>query len=141
MRSQLRRIRRIVFETPVTEAESVGSRGSSSDERKGGSGEPLPEYDPDALSSRKDFLTETGMLPEKFFLRLVEQHDGSLPQKRFTEFTDLSKSTISRILREMEEDGQVVMVTVGRGNTVFLPEEAPTDGFPTADEPDSVPRA
>ncbi|QLG63579.1 helix-turn-helix transcriptional regulator [Halorarum salinum] len=148
MESPLDSIRRIVFGTSSTETapaarttDSVGSRARSSNGRDAGFGAPLPEYDPDALSSRRDFVVELGMPPEEFFPRLVAHHDGALPQKSFTEFTDLSSSTISRILGELEDDGRIVRVTVGRENAIVLPERAPQDGVPTAADVEDLRRA
>ncbi|QLG27446.1 hypothetical protein HUG10_07735 [Halorarum halophilum] len=76
--------------------------------------------------------------PDEFFTGLVEDEGGTLPQKEFTEFTDLSSSTISRILQEMENDGQVVRLQVGRENIVCLPEHVPSDDVTTTGDPDDT---
>lgn len=127
--------------------ESVGTResseeGTSSEERssseagEAGSEGPLGDYDPSALCSRRHFVTELGISHDEFFSRLIEEQGGSLPQKEFTEFTSLSSSTVSRILREMEDDEQVVRVQIGRENIVYLPENAPAGSVSRTDNAD-----
>ncbi|QLG28809.1 hypothetical protein HUG10_15230 [Halorarum halophilum] len=114
---------------------SFGER-SSFEEGETGSESPLGDYDPSALCSRRHFVTELGISHDEFFARLIEDQSGSLPQKEFTEFTSLSSSTVSRILREMEDDEQVVRVQIGRENIVYLPEHAPAGSVSRTDTAD-----
>ena len=120
--------------------DSVEAREPSGAEREPESEVPITDYDPSKLSSRRDFVTEIGVRPEELFPQLIEEHGGTLPQKEFTEFTDLSSSTISRILQEMEDDGRIVRVRVGRENMVCLPEHAPSNGVASPEPAETPPR-
>lgn len=150
MRSTLARIWQRLSKTAPLEAEAVDhstepveNRGSSPENRNSPSEEgetesegALGDYDPSTLCSRRHFVTEIGIPHDVFFSRLIEEQGGSLPQKEFGEFTNLSSSTISRILREMEDDEQVVRVRIGRENVVYLPEHAPAGSVSTTDTTD-----
>ena len=132
---------RIVSKTPEGWTDSAEhatepgeNRVSSPDEPGAESGGTLPDYDPSALCSQRHFLTELDLHPDEFVSRLLEDQGGTLRQKEFTEFTDLSSSTISRLLQEMEDDGEVVRVQVGRENIVYLPEHAPSDDVDSTDD-------
>lgn len=81
---------------------------------------------------------ELGIPYDEFFCHLIEEQGGRLPQKTFNEVTNLSCSTVSRLLQEMEEDGQVVRVQVGRENVICLPEHAPSVGFSSPDDNDDA---
>ncbi|QLG63292.1 helix-turn-helix transcriptional regulator [Halorarum salinum] len=140
MELSLERIRRKVSETPLGAFVSV----ERSAESWNGSETPteqhdpelegvLGDYDPSNLCSQRGFLFELGVTPDVFFRNLIEYNGGSLPQKEFGTYTNLSSSTISRLLGEMEDDGQIVRVKVGREKLVFIPEHAPSDGFPSDD--------
>ncbi|QLG26329.1 hypothetical protein HUG10_01685 [Halorarum halophilum] len=120
--------------------EPIGCTKSRADEVETEPEGTLADYDPSKLCSRRDFVTEIGVRPEELFPQLIEEHGGTLPQKEFTEFTNLSNSTISRLLQEMEDDGRIVRVQVGRENMVCLPEHAPSDGLPPTDRAESPPR-
>lgn len=143
-----RKIRRAVlgpFEVEIelgaSPAEPVEGTQSRTDKRETGLEETLTDYDPSKLCSRRDFVTEIGVRPEEFFPQLIEEHGGTLPQKKFTEFTNLSSSTISRLMQEMEDDGRIVRVQVGRENMVCLPEHAPSNGIHPTERTENPPRA
>ena len=56
-------------------------------------------------------------------LLLLEEHDGQVRQSTIVEETDWSKSKVSRVLSEMEADGEIAKVDVGRGNVILRPED------------------
>lgn len=85
-------------------------------------------YDPEVLENRVDVLDELGLPPEEFVVRLVEEQDGQVRQQAFTEYTDWSEATVSRVLADLEADGVVVRIQVGRENVVCLPEQARAHG-------------
>ncbi|WP_449272357.1 helix-turn-helix transcriptional regulator [Halorarum halophilum] len=96
------------------------------------------EYDPSEIRSQKDFLLKLGIPHYDLFCQLISENGGTLPQKGFATYANLSSSTISRLLQEMEDDGQVVRVRVGREKVVCLPEYAPETQFFATDDSDET---
>lgn len=62
---------------------------------------------------------------EERILRLLDEHDGRMRQADIVKETEWSKSTVSRVLADMESAEQVVKIDVGRGNIVTRPEDSP----------------
>lgn len=89
-------------------------------------------YDPDELQCRVDTLVELGLTPEEFVRRLLDERGGQLEQQAFTDHTDWSETTVSRVLTGMEEDGAIERIQLGREKVVYLPHHAPTSDFPPA---------
>lgn len=58
-------------------------------------------------------------------LRLLEEHDGRLPQSEIVEQTDWSKAKVSRLLSSMEAEDKVRKISVGRGNLIATPGNEP----------------
>jgi hypothetical protein len=58
---------------------------------------------------------------------LLKEHGGRMRQSRIVEETDWSKSKVSMLLSEMEEDGRLSKLRLGRENVVSLPGEGPID--------------
>lgn len=105
------------FESAVGGTESDGTAIGGNDDY---------DFDPDEIERRVDMLKETGHPPAEFVTALLEAEGGDLPQQAFTDYTDLSESTVSRILQDLEEDDEIVRVEIGRQKVVFLPGEAPS---------------
>lgn len=61
--------------------------------------------------------------PEDRIHLLADENGGKIKQSEIVERTDWSKAKVSRILSEMEEDGEIEREKVGRGNVVSLPED------------------
>lgn len=141
----LEKIRRVLSGRASTEAESaehsagpgVGQE-SPTEQRDRESEGILDDYDPSELCSRKDFLLELGIPHDAFFCQLIEEGGGTLPQKEFVEYSNLSSSTISRLLQEMEDDGQIGRVQMGRENIVYLPDHAPVEHIAVTDDGDDT---
>ncbi len=76
-----------------------------------GQPEPVP---PEELLSDEDRVE-----------RLLEQEGGRMRQSAIVEETDWSKSKVSMVLSEMEEEGQVSKLRIGRENVIALPGEEP----------------
>lgn len=94
-----------------------------------GEGPPLEELvSVDQPFSREKVLARTGMTPEECVLELVGARDGRMQQSAIVEVTGWSPATVSRILSEMEERGDVIRFRLGPGKVVFLPDDAP-DGI------------
>lgn len=96
------------------------------------------EYDPSEIRSQKDFILKLGIPHDDLFCQLISENGGTLPQKEFATYANLSSSTISRLLQEMEDDGQVVRVQVGREKVVCLPEYAPETQLSATDDSDET---
>lgn len=65
------------------------------------------------------------MTPSEFVCELLEAHGGRAYQGTVGEETGLSKSATSRLLTQMEEDGQVTRLCIGREKVVCLPDREP----------------
>lgn len=76
-------------------------------------------------TTRAGVYVETGTTAEAHFLQLLEEEGGELAQTEFVRLTGWSASTVSRILTELEAEEEVVRVTIGVKNIVYLPDEAP----------------
>lgn len=81
-------------------------------------GEQLPS--PPSIPDDEVLLTDEDRLYE-----LVYERSGRMKQADIVEETDWSKSKVSRLLSEMEEDGVVNKVRLGRGNVIYLEEATP----------------
>jgi len=62
---------------------------------------------------------------EERVLELLEENDGRMKQARIVEHTDWSKSKVSMLLSEMEADGAISKLRVGRENLISLAGEEP----------------
>ena len=74
-------------------------------------------------ASEADFMLATGHTRMEALLELVEAHEGRVKQVELVELTGWSKSTVSRLLSELEADGALNRVRIGRCNLVLLPGE------------------
>ena len=62
---------------------------------------------------------------EDCILSLLADHEGKVEQATIVEETGWSKSKVSRVLSQMEDDELIVKIDVGRGNLVTDPELVP----------------
>ena len=66
---------------------------------------------------------------------LLESHGGRMRQSAIVEETDWSKSKVSMLLSDMEEDDEITKLRVGRENIISLPGHEPdAAGSPFEDE-------
>lgn len=65
---------------------------------------------------------------------LLEERGGRIRQSAIVDETDWSKSTVSRVLSRMEEEGQISKINVGRGNIITLPGREPERAKPPFDD-------
>ncbi|ELY95515.1 helix-turn-helix transcriptional regulator [Natrialba taiwanensis] len=104
-------------ETPATgeqnsERQSAGSVGAT---------EPDTEADPNATPvglSEEELLTD-----EDRVVKLIQENGGRMKQVNIVDETGWSKSKVSMLLSEMEDDGTISKLRVGRENIISL------DGF------------
>ena len=80
--------------------------------------------EPTAVASRSE-PTPPGLTDEERVVELLESNGGRLRQTRIVERTDWSKSKVSMLLSEMEADGRLHKLRVGRENVVSLPGSEP----------------
>lgn len=78
---------------------------------------------------------EKGKTDTEEVVEILEANDGRMRQAAIVETTDWSKSKVSMVLSEMEEDGEVSKLRVGRENIVSLQGNEPeAAGSPFDDE-------
>ncbi|QSG14289.1 helix-turn-helix transcriptional regulator [Halapricum desulfuricans] len=66
---------------------------------------------------------------------LLDEHSGRMRQSEIVEATDWSKSKVSMLLSDMEDDDEITKLRVGRENIVSLPGHEPdAAGSPFEDE-------
>jgi hypothetical protein len=72
---------------------------------------------------------------EERVIALLEDHGGRMKQVNIVEETGWSKSKVSMLLSEMEEDGAISKLRIGRENVISLPGQEPdAAGSPFDDE-------
>lgn len=70
--------------------------------------------------------TEAALLSDTERVRtLLEDNDGRMKQTAIVEATEWSKSKVSMLLSEMEADGEISKIRIGRENIVTLPGAEP----------------
>lgn len=107
--------------------------GRVADERAtDGAGSPMTDGgEATGYRTRSELSAETGLQPETYVERLLEANDGRLRQSDVGERAQLSASTTSRLLSDMEEEGRIVRIPDGREKVVCLPTHVPE--FATVD--------
>jgi hypothetical protein len=90
---------------------------TTGDHQGAGSGDGQPDEDipPEFLQNHERVLA------------LLEAHDGHVRQSEIVEETGWSKSKVSRVLSEMEGDGRIAKIDIGRGNVIARPEDVPEE--------------
>jgi len=82
--------------------------------------------DADTVESETPEKTQQELLSdEDRVLQLLEEHGGRMKQVHIVEQTDWSKSKVSMLLSDMEEDGDISKLRVGRENIISLAGEEP----------------
>lgn len=91
--------------------------------------EPQPETESEDIEAEQ-FLSD-----EDRVLTLLEENGGRMRQVTIVEETDWSKSKVSMLLSDMEDDGEISKLRVGRENIISLSGEEPeAAGSPFEDE-------
>lgn len=68
---------------------------------------------------------ETGVPPKRFFALLVRYHGGRCWQGQLVDAAEWSAATVSRHLAELESDGTIERVKIGREKLVCTPGHRP----------------
>ncbi|MXR51424.1 hypothetical protein GRX03_07380 [Halovenus sp. WSH3] len=82
--------------------------------------EPQP-----AADSQADLDADQLLSDEDRVLKLLEENGGRMRQVTIVEETDWSKSKVSMLLSEMEDEGEISKLRVGRENIISLAGEEP----------------
>lgn len=110
------------------------NREDNNEERPTGpSEEPVdfPAYPPPCeYSSKAEWVVDTGLTPEDYLERLLASR-GKIEQQEICELTGWSKSSVSRLLQKLDDQGTLIQIPIGRSNTVYHP-----DTFTQRDEED-----
>ena len=119
---------------PVDRLETLGAAvraGPDESAETGPSDESSSGADPDRGSTEPadadGAAKPTLIADETRVLRMLDEHDGRLPQSEVVERTEWSKSKVSRLLSRMEDDGQIRKITIGRENLVTRPSDEPLE--------------
>ena len=69
----------------------------------------------------EEFLTDRERVQQ-----LVRENGGRMKQSKIVDSVDWSKAKVSRLLAELEEEGRITKLRLGRENLVCLPGHEPT---------------
>nr|WP_328821218.1 helix-turn-helix domain-containing protein [Natronorubrum halalkaliphilum] len=75
----------------------------------------------DSEPHHEEFLTDREKVQQ-----LVRENGGRMKQSNIVDSVDWSKAKVSRLLAELEEEGRVTKLRLGRENLVCLPGHEPT---------------
>lgn len=115
------------FRRTVSGAESGPEEGRAASEAAATEAEFGLDYDPDDIERRVDTVLELGLEPDIFVVRLLRENGGRLKQQDFCEHTSWSESTTSRLLKELEEEGIITRIQLGREKIIQLADEMPAN--------------
>jgi hypothetical protein len=100
--------------TEAAEAAGAGAAGADAETAGDSEGQP-DEAAAGATVSEEDLMSD-----EERVVSLLEDHGGRMKQVNIVEETGWSKSKVSMLLSEMEDDGTISKLRVGRENIVSL---------------------
>jgi len=84
-------------------------------------------YDePAALTTAPEADHEEFLTDQERVCQLLQENGGRMKQSNIVDSVDWSKAKVSRLLADLEEDGQVTKLRLGRENLVCLPGHEPT---------------
>lgn len=98
-----------------TGGDNDGSSGVAATNTTAGS-----EVDPDPAVSDEELLSD-----EDRVLQMLEERGGRMKQVNIVEETGWSKSKVSMLLSDMEEEDKISKLRIGRENVISLPGEEP----------------
>ena len=109
-------------EGPIARLRGLGASGEDGDggAETASTGEPTGANGPSYDGAAAPIPTNQNRV-----LELLSQNGGRMLQSDIVESTDWSKSKVSRVLSDMDEEGDITKIDVGKGNLIALPEVAP----------------
>lgn len=72
-----------------------------------------------------DVFVDTGLTPEEFVVEELRTSQGRLKQQEFCRRMNLSDSTVSVLLSQMEQEGTIDRLQLGTEKLVHLPDSPP----------------
>ncbi len=78
-----------------------------------------------SLPTAGDVPTEEFVTDREQVRTLVKENGGRMKQSQIVDSVDWSKAKVSRLLAELEDDGQITKLRLGRENLVCLPGHEP----------------
>jgi uncharacterized membrane protein len=94
-----------------------------------------PSTDAEGAKAAGDLETKELLSDEDHVLKLLEENGGRMRQVSIVEETEWSKSKVSMLLSDMEDEGDISKLRVGRENIISLAGEEPeAAGSPFEDE-------
>lgn len=116
-------------------AEGVEAEPESGNAHPGRSDGGVTVTDPDSHVDADADVPEL-LSDEEHVVRLLEANGGQLGQSEIVALTPWSKSKVSRLLARMDDRDEVVKVSTGRNNVIFVPGEEPA-GLKPPEKPES----
>ena len=110
---------------PVREVGDGSGTDRSTPDADGSDGEQTAVLAPRAYGSKTELVEETDVSPREYLTAVLEAHDGRLSQREICEHTGWPSSTVSCLLGQMDDRGEVVRIRLGRKKLVFLPDDVP----------------
>lgn len=99
--------------------EEASASGGSDAPDADGAGADQPAADGEAGEERPP-IDESILTNEEVVCRLLDRNEGRMRQTEIIESTEWSKAKVSRVLSDLEEEGVVSRVRIGRENVVDL---------------------
>jgi uncharacterized membrane protein len=90
------------------------------DEDDGGAATETPQASPEPTIEDEELLSDTDRV-----IKLLEDNGGRMKQADIVDSTEWSKSKVSMLLSDMESDGDISKLRVGRENIISLVGEEP----------------
>ncbi|WP_185715557.1 helix-turn-helix transcriptional regulator [Halocatena pleomorpha] len=85
-------------------------------------------------SSEENATTTEPLTDEDHIQKLLSEHDGRMHQSDIVTETGWSKSKVSRLLSRMEDDEQIIKISVGRENIITRPGDEPRHAGSTLED-------
>ncbi|WP_222918394.1 helix-turn-helix domain-containing protein [Natrinema sp. SYSU A 869] len=82
--------------------------------------------EPASLANEPEPAREKFVTDRERVRQLLRENGGRMKQSNIVDSVDWSKAKVSRLLADLEEDGQITKLRLGRENLVCLPGHEPT---------------
>jgi len=106
-------------------SDSLGGGVPPSSSSTDSGGTPPPDGS-EATAAENGEGSEAPLLSdEELVLTLLEDNDGRMKQTAIVDETDWSNAKVSQLLSELEEQGAIEKLRIGRENLITLPDEVP----------------
>jgi uncharacterized membrane protein len=118
-----------------TDGDANGRLQSETAESASATAESAPSSETESEREVEPEPAEEQLTDRDIVLDILDENDGRMKQARIVDATDWSKSKVSMVLSDMEEDGDITKLRVGRENIISLEGSEPeAAGSPFDDE-------